>query len=202
MRRLLMIMAMLVCMVLPVSAENVYAPEAPQSVQQYLPDNTENFGQGLWYVFRSAVDTLQPSLVDACTACFRVVAIAILVGILTGLSEERRQLTELIGVTAVSVLLYQPANSLIRLGTDTVYQISQYGKLLLPVMAGALTAQGAVTKSAILYTATAFVDALLSAVVTDLLVPLLYIFLSTAIASSAFNQEILNNIRNFIILQF
>lgn len=193
-----MIVVLLCFFAVPVSAADAYAPEAPQSAQQYMPDNTENFGQGLWYVVRSAVQTLHPSMMEACGACFSVIAIAVLVGSFSGLTEDRKRVVEMAGVISVSVLLYQPANSLIRLGTNTVYQISQYGKLLLPVMSGVLAAQGGVAKSTILYTATAFVDALLSSAITDLLVPLLYIFLSTAIACSAFEQEVLNNIRNFI----
>lgn len=198
MRKLLIAVCMLCLFAVPVNAADFQAPEVPQTAQRFMPDDTENFGQGLWYVVRSAIQTLQPSIAEACTACAATVAAAIVVGIFTNLSDSHKPVVEMIGAIVISIQLYQPSNALIQLGADTVYEINQYGKLLLPVMSGALAAQGAISKSASLYTATVFIDALLSTAVTELLVPLLYIFLSIAIVCSIFKEEILNNIQSFI----
>jgi stage III sporulation protein AE len=63
---------------------------------------------------------------------------------------------------------------------------------------GALAAQGSVAKSGALYTATAFFDAVFSTTISELLVPLVYIFLCIAIASNLFSQSLLQEMRKFL----
>ena len=94
----------------------------------------------------------------------------------------------MIGTIGVAMILLQPTKSMIQLGVETVQEISQYGKLLLPVMTGALAAQGAVTKSGALYMATAFFDALLSSGISQLLTPLIYIYVCLCIGCNLFDQ--------------
>lgn len=198
MRKLMTILAILFLLAVPASAMDFTAPDAPQEAQKYMPDETTSFGEDLQCVIRSALKTLQPSFVEASEVCVSLIAASLLVGLLAEISGSVKQVVELIGTAAVAIVLFRPANSLIRLGTDTVQQISQYGKLLLPVLTGALAAQGAVTKSGALYTATAFFDAILSSAVSELLVPLVYIFLCIAVVCNLFAQPLLQEIRKFL----
>ena len=198
MKKLILLLAVIFILAVPVDAMEFSAPDAPQAAQKYLPDETDDFGEGLWFVVRSALDTLQPSVVEASSVCVSLVAVSLLVGLLSEVSGTIKPVTELIGTVTVGVLLFQPANSLIRLGTETVQQVSQYGKLLLPVMTGVLAAEGAVTKSGALYTATAFFDALLSSAVSELLVPLVYIFLCVSLGCNLFSQPLLKDMQKFL----
>ena len=193
-----MLIALLFIIAVPVSAMDFTAPAAPEEAQKWLPDETENFGEGLLFVVRSALDVVQPSIMEASGICISLVVASLIVGFLSELSTDTKPVLELVGVIAAGILLFQPTNSLIRLGTETVQQGSQYGKLLLPVMTGVLAAQGAVTKSGALYTATAFFDALLTSAVSDLLVPLVYIFLCVAVGYHLFHQSLLKDMSNFI----
>lgn len=199
MRKTIMLFVVVLLLTVPVNAMDFSAPDAPQSAQEYMPDSTDSFGEGLLFVIRAAIKTLQPSLAEACRVCISLIAVSLLVGLLTEVSGNVKTTVELVGTITVGVLLLRPANSLIRLGTDTVQQISQYGKLLLPVMTGALAAQGASGKSAALYTATSFFDAVLSAGVSELLVPLVYIFLSIAVVYNLFPRSLLGEMRKLII---
>ena len=92
----------------------------------------------------------------------------------------------------------QPSNALIRLGVETVEELCEYGKLLLPVMTAAMAAQGGVTASAALYTGTALFNSLLTSVVSRLIVPMLYIYLCLSVANSAIGEEVLKNLRSFV----
>lgn len=82
------------------------------------------------------------------------------------------------------------------LGAETVIQISEYGKLLIAVLSAALAAQGGVSGSSALYTVTALFDALLSNMIGKLLLPLLYLFLTLAVAYAALGEDLLKKLRD------
>lgn len=198
MKRLLLLLPVIFLLAIPVDALDFSAPEVPSDAQKWMPDETENFGEGLLFIIRSAMDAVHPSIMEASGVCVRLVAASLLVGLLSQVSCDTKNVVELVGTAVVGVLLFQPANSMIQLGTETVQQVSQYGKLLLPVMTGAMAAQGAVTKSGALYTATAFFDAILASAVSELLVPLVYIFLCVAVGCHLFQQSLLKDVGQFI----
>lgn len=198
MRKGIILLAVVFLLIVPARAMDFTAPDAPQSARRYLPDETKSFGEGLQFVIRSALKTMQPSLVEASGVCVSLIAVSLLVGLFSGISENQKTVIDLIGTAALAVLLFRPANSLIRLGMDTVEQISQYGKLMLPVMTGALAAQGSVSQSGALYMATAFFDAILSRAISGLLTPLLYIFLCLSTVCCLFSQALLKEMNRFI----
>lgn len=198
MRILMIIVALFLVLAVPVSAMDFTAPSPPEQAEKYLPNEIENFGDGLRFVIKSALTTVQPSITQALEICVSLVVAALLISLISEISGNVKTITELAGTATVSVLLFRPTNSLIGLGIDMIQQISQYGKLLLPVMTGAMAAQGAVTKSGAIYAATAFFDALLSNTISVLLVPLLYILLSVSIICNLFQQPLVKDIRKFL----
>ena len=198
MRRLLILITVVLLLTVPVQAMSFTAPEAPQSALPFLPDNSESFSEGLWYIIRAAIRTLQPSMAEAAEACAALVGTCVLISLLTHLSGSSKSKVEMIGTIGVAMILLQPTKSMIQLGVETVQEISQYGKLLLPVMTGALAALGAVTKSGALYMATAFFDALLSSGISQLLTPLIYIYVCLCIGCNLFDQELIESIRSFM----
>ena len=76
--------------------------------------------------------------------------------------------------------------------------MSEYSKLLLPVMTAAVAAQGGTSTSTALYTGTVFFDSLLTTVIAKLVVPGVYIFLSLGIAECAVAHDVLKRIRKFV----
>lgn len=198
MRRLLCLIIFLILIAVPANAMEFTAPSAPEQALKYMPDETESFGEGLQFIVRSAIQVLQPGIVEAGRVCLSLIAVSLVVGLVADISENVRQTVEMVGVIIVAIFLFQPVNSLIRLGTETVQKISHYGNLLLPVMAGALAAQGAVTKSGALYTATVFVDSILSNALSELVVPVVYILQCVSTANHLFTQPILERITKFL----
>ena len=102
------------------------------------------------------------------------------------------------GTIAIVTVLLTNTNSMIRLGTETVQQLSDYGKLLFPVMTTAMAAQGGITASASLYAGTAILDTGLSSMISRLLVPMVYLFLALAVANSALKEDLLKKMRDLI----
>lgn len=194
--RMLLLIALVIAV--PVRAEEFAAPTAPQEVQRYLPDETQNLGEGLLYVIKSALTEMLPNLYDAVRLCTSLIVISLLTALLVSITGKNQPALSLAGTGALVLILSQPANTMLQMGVSTVQRISEYGKLLLPVMTGALAAQGAVTKSGALYTASALFNTLLSSAVAKLLIPLAYLLLSISIAIRYFDHMMLRNIKDFL----
>ena len=193
-----MIFLVLSALILPVSASEFTAPEAPESAKMLLPEETADFGSDLWYVMRSALRTIHPSFTEAVRTCVALLAASVIICLVSEVSADVKSVINLIGTVTIGVILFSPLRSLIQLGIETVEQVSQYGRLLLPVMAGALAAQGQVTRSGALYTATAVFDALLTTGVSKLLLPLVYVYLALCFAANLFGQPLILQMQKFI----
>ena len=198
MRKGLLLLLLVFFLAVPVSGAEFTAPEAPDSARQFLPDETESFGEGLWYVISSALKEIHPSFMDALKTCVSLIAAALTIGLVSDICPDVKKVVSLIGTVSAGVILFQPLHTFIRLGVQTITEISQYGKLLLPVMTAALAAQGAVTQSGSVYMATAFVDALLTTAISDLLVPMVYIYLCVSVGCNLWEQPLLQQIRKFL----
>lgn len=175
------------------------APAPPEDAAEFLPEEADSFGEGLWNVAEAAVQVISPSLAEAAQSCLRVFAAILLVGLAGQLAPGLSDRTlELAGVAAVAALLLEPSASLIRLGVETVTDLREYGKLLLPVMASALAARGGVSSSTALYVGTAFFDTVLGAAVSGVMVPMLWMYLALCIAYGAVGDGMLQKLRDLI----
>lgn len=196
MKRLILMMLLASLLVLPVSAAEITAPEVPESGRQYLQDRPDSFSEGLLSILKEAVAALRPGLAQAGRICIAVFAVALLLSVFQSFDGGGKKLSALVGTLAVATLLLGSANTLIGQGKEAVTQISEYGKLLLPVMTAALAAQGAATTSAALYAGTAFFDTILTTAISKLLMPLVYVYLALAIANAATGDELLIKLRD------
>ena len=185
-------------LIIPVSAMEYTAPTAPESAQPYMPPEQENFAQGLLYIIKTALTQMNPELVNASKVCLSVIVIVLLTGVLQSITEFSVSTIRLTTAVIIGILLLEPTNTLLQLGATTVTELSDYGKLLLPVMTASMAAQGGVTASAALYTGTVFFVALLTSVITKLIIPAIYIYLCLCIANCAMDQEIIKKLKDFI----
>ncbi len=198
MRKIIIITVLLSVLCLPVMAMEFTAPAVPQQAEGLMPKDTETFAQGLWYVFKESVKYIYPGIAEASEICLGIIGIVLLASLLKSFAGMSGRITELVCVLGISALLLKPSGTLLQLGLQTVDELSEYGKLLLPVMTGAMAAQGGVTASAALYTGTAFFNALLSTAVSKLIAPMLCIHLCLSIANSGISEEILGQMKTFI----
>jgi len=198
MRKLLLLLMLVSALVMPVAGMEFTAPTAPDGAQELLPVETADFGQDLLVVVKNALAALQPDLVAAARTCLTVIAVVMLVSVLRRISDKAERSVIFAGVVAVGAILLKESNTLINLGAETVTQISEYGKLLLPVLTAAMAAQGGGVASAALYAGTAVFDTVLTSLISVLLVPMVYMFLALAVANSATGENMLKGIRDFV----
>lgn len=198
MRKIVVIIVLILLFIEPVGATVFTPPEAPQKAERLMPDETNSFSEGLWHILSESLVKLQPSFTKAIKICVSLVSVSLLVGLFVELAPNVRLVIGSVGTVTIGVILFQPVNAFIQLGTETVTQISQYGNLLLPVMSGALAAQGAATKSSAVYAATVLFDALLSTAVSQLLIPLVYLYLCLSVTYNVFSQPLLIQMGKFL----
>lgn len=198
MRKLLILAALIAVLALNVSAMDYTAPEAPEDALELMPSESGGFAADLWTVITGAISVFQPALAEGMVVCGCVFVAAMLMSLLKTMPGKTEQVVELVGVLAVSALLLSQTNSMITLAKDTITELSEYGKLLLPVMAAALASQGGVTSSTALYTGTAVFDAVLSSAIRYLLVPMIYIFLILSLGAGATGENMLAKLRDFV----
>ena len=141
MRKILLILILAAFLAVPVSAE-LAAPEVPEAGSRLMPEETKDFGQALGGMLRDLLPVLAPHFYAALVASGSLAAVCLLVSLVPG---DGGRTGNLVGVVAASALLLSSTGAMIRLGEQTVTDISEYQKLLLPAMTAALAAQGGAT---------------------------------------------------------
>lgn len=199
MRRIVTAVLLTVFLAVPAQAMDFTAPEAPAHVADAVEAPADSFAEGLWNVIRSGIGNFDSSLQDAMGVCLSAAAAVTVCALLKETGTGHSANAVALGcAVAVAGILLEPSATLIRLGTGTARELSEYGKLLMPVMTGAMAAQGGVTASAALYAGTMVFDTVLSQLLTRLMVPMVWIFLAVAIGNSALQESLLGRIRDLI----
>ena len=194
MSKIFIVIVLMAALVLPANALSITAPEVPKEQESLMPRHTDSFGEGLMELLNEVLPLLRPDLSEAAKAAVALIAAAMTASILKSASDAVKYTVKLACSACICSVLFLSANSLIRLGTDTIEKISEYGKLLLPVMASAMAAQGAFTGSAALYAGTAVFDAVLCSVFSGILIPAIYLYLALAAADSVTTDHSLKKI--------
>lgn len=188
------ILALFLCFLyLPVSAAalEIEAPQVPEPGRSWMPDNTDSLWEGCIALLQKAVSSLRPDLQEASRVSVGIISAVVLVSLLQTFSGSAKKTAETAGTVAIASLLLLSTNSMVRLGSDTVKEIGDYGKLLLPVMTTALAAQGGITASGALYAGTALFLAVLQSVMGSLLIPGIYLYLALSAGSHATGEDLL-----------
>lgn len=187
------------CLCFRVSAQTYTAPQVTGSAACVMPEEAETFSEGLGHVVRACIKEFHPALVQASGTCLKIMVIVLILAMISNfVGKQKLPALHWAGVAAVGVTLLEPSKALMELGIQTVRDLSEYGKLLLPVMTGALAAQGGAGTAASLYTLTAFFDSLLSSAVSSIMIPMLYLFLGFSAGFAASGEEILGKFRDFM----
>lgn len=198
MRKLIILLVLF--LVLPISAfaAEGTAPEVSGLGEKYMPEDTESFTEGLLSILQDGIELIQPSFQEAAKVCCAIIGANLLLSMAKSFVGTTEKCTKLIGTLVVSTLLLSTTTAYISLAADTVREISDYGSLLVPVLTGALAAQGGGTTSAALYVGTTVFDSILCTVIRSVLIPMVYIWLILSIGNSATGQSMLSKLRDLV----
>lgn len=197
-RKLMILFSLIFFLAIPVNSMEISAPTVPESGAQLMPKEPESFGEGLLWVANNAMKRFQPEFIEAAKMCIQVLCAVLLTSVAAQFPVKNQGILRLVNTLSIGIILFGPANSLIALGSNTVRDLSEYGKLLLPVMTTAMAAQGGITTASALYTGTAFFNAFLTAIISSVIVPLLYVYLCLCIMGNLLEGGSLAQLKGFV----
>lgn len=185
-----------VLLAVPVSAKAIELPPTPEEALEMIPEEPKNFGEGLLELLNKAFLKVRPDLADAGRSALGAFSVVILVSLVESCSETSAKPADLFGAMCIAVLLLGNTRSLIGLADKTIQELSEYGKLLLPVMTAALAAQGGITASTALYVGTSAFHVFLAELLHSVMLPLVYLFLAGAVANCAIGEDTLKELKD------
>lgn len=196
MKKILILFMLISLLAVPVYAMDLTAPPVPEHAEKFMPESQSNFAKDLLCILRDALLYFRPDFKEAAKVCLYIAVITMATSLLYTFPGASTKSIDLSSSIAIALILKKSTGSLVNLAVETVTEISEYGKLLLPVMTAAMAGQGSINTSAALYTATALFDAVLTSVIGKVLTPMVYLFLALAIACSALQQDVLKKMRD------
>lgn len=198
MRKLFLLFALLPALVMNASALDLSPPPVPEESARWMPGDTSDFPGAVSQLLQGAISVLGPEVSAAGETALTAAGIVLIFSVLDNFPGTTGKPAAVAGTAALAAALLKNAESLIRLASDTIVELSEYGKLLLPVMTAALAGQGGTAASAALYAGTAAFDLLLTNLISGILVPAVYFFLAMAAATSALGDDGLKRLRDLI----
>ncbi len=195
MKKLFVLWMVMAFLAVPVSAE-LTAPEVPESGRDLMPENPRDFGQALQEILRQLLPKLAPEFTRAMQTGAGLIAACMLVALLHPGEGAIGKAGDIVGAVAIAAMLLSGTGTMIRLGAQTITEMSEYEKLLLPVMTAAMAAQGGAGTATALYVAAAGFNTLLSRLLVTLLLPVQYLFLAAATAGSVLGSDTLKGLKN------
>lgn len=195
MKRLIPIL-LIIILAIPAEASEWEPPEVTGEASALMPSETDSFASGIWYILCGAVKQLMPSLTECAGICMSVMAGCMLLSFIRSFKGPGGLAVQLCGIVCIACILLKPAHSMIELGMQTVESLSEYSKLLMPVLTAALAAQGGTSSSMALYAATALLDTVFMKIVTVVVTPMVYIYLALCIVNAALQDDTIAALRN------
>ena len=190
---------LLFVLMLPVQAmgAELAPPPVPESGEALMP-KAQTLSEGLRQILGDLIPLLRPDLAEAAGVSLRVIAAVLLTALLSSFREGMKPLACLVGTVSISLALLGASKTMITLGADTVEELTEYGKLLLPVMTAGLAAQGRIGTSTAMYAATAAAGSVLGRLIARVFLPMLYLYLALSIATGALGEEMLKRMKEMM----
>ena len=216
MRRILMILIFSLLLAAPAHASDIEASQRSalglEGIEQGAPDEAKDimgdividgetsFESGISKIAAAAKSMLGGIAADGIRGAAVIMIIVILVSLAGSIYEDGPvpSYVSFAGVIAISAALLANGKALVMLGAATLSSICDFSKMLLPALAAAGAATGAVSSAPAKYAATAlFMDILLTAV-NSVIMPMVYAYIAVSIASAAVPGDALTSIKKLI----
>ena len=172
-------------------------PSIPAEIEEWMPKSQDDFGQGILSMLQKILPEAVIAFRQALKAGLAVFCCSLLTAIMLSAGCPASAV-EAAGAVCISAMMLQNSRALIGLAVQTVSEVSEYSKLLFPVMAAAASARGAVTSASALSVGTSALTAFLNSFLRRVMIPAVYLFLTASVANCALGTNSLKQIRDTI----
>jgi len=178
------------------------AAEVPSDLQNALPNGTEELlkdadfsgttglADGLAGIFRNMGNKVREILRERVRGAVSILLVVLLCGVVDGFSRSAggspavTNYLPMVGALSITMLTAGSLDSLIGLGAETIDSLSQFSKVLLPTLAAATAAGGAISTASVQQVTTVFFVDLLLNLIDGLLMPLVYLYIGALTAGA------------------
>ncbi len=169
----------------------------PESAAEFLegitPTDAGSLSEGVSGILSKAVNQTGGYVKSALGTMAVILAILQLCAMVRELRPEGgANVVSMAGALAITAACTGNLNTMIALGQATLNDITAFTNLLLPTMAAATAATGAVNASSALYVASVFFADVLMTGISRLLMPLVYCYVAMAAADAALGNQMLS----------
>ena len=178
---------------LPEELADALPRKAAELLEDVDPSGTEGFADGVGKLLREA-GTQAGRLVKkqargAASVLLVVVLCSLISGVSQGTDSKNERYVAMAGALAVMLLTAGSLDSLIGLGEQTIGDLQTFSKALLPTLAAATAAAGAVTTATFQQVTTVFLADLLLSLIDGLLMPLTYCYIGALTAAACLPES-------------
>ena len=192
----------LMLLLLTVSAR---AAELPQELERAAPEAAEElldegdfsggtgFSKGVGNILERLEDQAGEVIRQRVKAAAAVLLVVVLCGAVEGFAqgagERAAAFVPMAGALSVTLLAAGSMDALMGLGSQTIDELSGFSKALLPTLAAATAASGAVTTATVQQVTTVFFVDLLLNLIDRVLLPLVYLYIGVLTASACLPES-------------
>jgi len=198
MRKWLLLICLMLLLPGNVLAMEETAPQPPKDAMELLPQEQHTFGEDLWTVISSALSALTPEIAASIKICGALFGVCMLSSLASAIPGKTVDTVHLVGILVVCGLLLETTGAMFQFASETITELSQYGKMLIPVLCAAMASSGGFHTSTTLYIGTAIFDTVLTSLISSWLIPMVSIMLILSVASAFTGEKILSSLREFL----
>ena len=208
MKRALILIALAVCLL----SGQARAEELPRELAEAAPeaaalvgsDPGDAFGltSGVRILLDGALKDLKSYLFSGAQAVGAIMAGVVLLGAAESAAPAGKdtlgQYVSITGALWITAVSAGNLNALIGLGQQTIVDLSQLSKALLPVLAAAEAASGGVTAASARQVAAVFFSDILLTAIERVLLPAVYLYIGTAAAGAVLEGELMERVGSLL----
>lgn len=163
---------------IPQALEKAVPADAAETVKEFSFRDENDFFSGVSIIFEDAKDTILGSLREQ----FRGVAVVLLIAIVCSLAQSAQtgetleRAVSMVGTLAVTAVAAGDMTTLLGKGVEKIQELGDFSSVLLPTLAAAAAAGGAVGRASLHQVLTVFFADVLLTVTETLLVPMVYLY--------------------------
>ncbi len=182
------------------------AAEVPKDLTDALPEAAEDmleigdlsgpegFSQGLAGIAERVSEEVKAVLRQRIRGAASILLVAVACGAVDGFARgtgegKAAAFLPMAGALAVTLLTAGSLEDLIGLGAETIRELNVFSKALLPTLAAATAASGAVTTATFQQVTTVFLADLLMELIDGLLIPMVYLYIGALAAGACLPEN-------------
>ena len=192
-------------------AAPAYAAELPEELTDAVPDTaaellkdvdytgTDPLGSGVTRILENVGAQVRTLLRQRLKSTVAVLMTALLCGVVSGFragtgSDGGMDVTLMAGALSVTLMTIGSLDVLVDMGRQTIEEVALFSKVLLPTLAAATAAAGAMGTASVCQVATAFFVDMLLQLIRGLLLPMVYLYTGVMVAGTMLSDGRLHGV--------